>query len=206
MRFRCNAPNSSELEHPSVMADQGSFTDTGGNDQAGAERRGPGARRGGGRDQGGFRIRLSDNEMQAARQLQEAFNLRSTVAVLGFSLRTMAQLLADGQLDAVVASQPRRVPRAERGGRPVRRGEGRGEGSGDGARPNPLARPARPTAVQEEAPTPDPGEPEAMGDDSGDSTPAPQSDPEDTAADAADPALSDPHRAEAPQGSAGEPA
>ena len=38
--------------------------------------RGPGNREG-----GGFRIRLSENEMRSARALQEAFNLRSTVAV-----------------------------------------------------------------------------------------------------------------------------
>ena len=37
--------------------------------------------RGGGREGGGFRIRLSDNEMRSARALQEAFNLRSTVAL-----------------------------------------------------------------------------------------------------------------------------
>ena len=68
--------------------------------------RSEGGRREGGRrsgDQrdsggGGFRIRLSDNELQAARTLQEAFQLRSTVAVLGFSLRTMAQLLEQGLL------------------------------------------------------------------------------------------------------------
>ena len=42
------------------------------------------SRQGGQRDgAGGFRIRLSDNELQAARTLQEAFQLRSTVAVLG---------------------------------------------------------------------------------------------------------------------------
>ena len=73
----------------------------GGRSQGG---RSEGGRREGGRrsgDQrdsggGGFRIRLSDNELQAARTLQEAFQLRSTVAVLGFSLRTMAQLLEQG--------------------------------------------------------------------------------------------------------------
>merc|ERR1712072_1569396 len=59
--------------------------------------------------EGGFRIRLSDNEMRAARSLQEAFNLRSTVAVLGFAVRTLAQMLEDGTLDNLVneyRSQP----------------------------------------------------------------------------------------------------
>ena len=53
----------------------------------------------GNRDTGGFRIRLSDNEIRAARVLQETFNLRSTVAVLGFALRTLAQMLEEGKLD-----------------------------------------------------------------------------------------------------------
>ena len=35
-----------------------------------------GNRSGGNREPGGFRIRLSDNEMQAARALQDAFGLR----------------------------------------------------------------------------------------------------------------------------------
>ncbi|MBM5809255.1 MAG: hypothetical protein FJ051_05460, partial [Cyanobacteria bacterium M_surface_9_m1_291] len=39
----------------------------------------PGGGREGAREPGGFRIRLSDNEMRAARALQEAFRLRSTV-------------------------------------------------------------------------------------------------------------------------------
>ena len=131
-----------------------------------------GSRPPGGRDLGGFRIRLSDNEMQAARALQEAFQLRSTVAVLGFSLRTLAQMLEAGQLDALVAQQREngagRPPasRSDRGGsRGSDRSERRGERGPDRerggeprqARPNPFARPARPV--------PAPGiseEPEAM--------------------------------------------
>ena len=61
--------------------------------------------RGGGREGGGFRIRLSDNEMRSARALQEAFNLRSTVAVLGFAVRSLGQMLEDGQLDALIEQQ-----------------------------------------------------------------------------------------------------
>lgn len=121
-----------------------------------------GGRDGGGREGGGFRIRLSDNEMQAARALQEAFGLRSTVAVLGFSLRTLAQQLEQGQLADLIAQQ-----RAEGGGRsPAPREEGRGgerrrdRGPGDredgrGGRPprvDPFARPARPTPPPPEVP------------------------------------------------------
>jgi len=118
--------------------------------------RGGGADRGsrspGNREAGGFRIRLSDNEMQAARALQEAFGLRSTVAVLGFALRTLAQQLEQGQLDALVAQH-----RAQAGSRePGPRGDDRrressegmrvvgGGGGGRAQRIYPFARPSRP--------------------------------------------------------------
>ena len=105
--------------------------------------------RGGGREGGGFRIRLSDNEMRSARALQEAFNLRSTVAVLGFAVRSLGQMLEDGQLDALIEqqkNQPARGGRRDGGGRD---GGGRGrrfddERGGRGSRPNPFARPAKP--------------------------------------------------------------
>ena len=76
---------------------------------------GRGGQRGGrpgGREGGGFRIRLSDNEMRSARALQEAFQLRSTVAVLGFALRTLGQMLEDGQLDELVQQQ--KIPGSQR--------------------------------------------------------------------------------------------
>ncbi|CAK6691017.1 hypothetical protein [Synechococcus sp. CBW1107] len=105
-------------------------------------RGGRGPRDGGGREPGGFRIRLSDNEMRAARAVQEAFGLRSTVAALGLSIRTVAQLLEEGKLDEVVAQH-----RANDGGRPG--GERRGPRPERGERvasnrPNPFARPAKP--------------------------------------------------------------
>ena len=122
---------------------------------------GRGTRSAGGREGGGFRIRLSDNEMQASRALQEAFGLRSTVAVLGFSLRTLAQQLEQGQLNDLIAQQ-----RALGGGRPSagregpreggRSGEPRRErgaleqGRGGRGRVDPFARPARPTSAQAE--------------------------------------------------------
>ena len=52
-------------------------------------------RSGGRRDGGGFRIRLSDNEMKAVKSIQETFQLRSTVAVLGFSVRTLSEMIKD---------------------------------------------------------------------------------------------------------------
>jgi len=109
-----------------------------------------GGRNSGNREGGGFRIRLSDNEMRAVRALQEAFNLRSTVAVLGFAVRALAQMLEDGQLTELIAQQ-----RAQGGGR--RSEDGRGEGNrgerNRTPRPDPFARPAKP---QPPAPDPEP--------------------------------------------------
>ena len=133
-----------------------------GGGREGAGREG-GGREGGNREPGGFRIRLSENEMRAARAIQEAFGLRSTVAALGLSLRTVAQLLEQGQLDEVVAAQRAQAgPRPEggrpEGGRPEGRREPRGGGGAGGrgerpagnSRPNPFARPSKPVAVAEE--------------------------------------------------------
>ena len=53
---------------------------------------------GGNKESGGFRIRLSDNEMKAVKAIQENFQLKSTVAVLGFSVRTLSELIKDGDL------------------------------------------------------------------------------------------------------------
>ena len=112
----------------------------------GARRRGAGNREG-----GGFRIRLSDNEMRSVRALQEAFNLRSTVAVLGFAVRSLGQMLEDGQLDALIEQQKSQAPRG--GGRRSEGGRsgGRGDGGGRGNRPDPFARPAKPQAAPVEA-------------------------------------------------------
>jgi hypothetical protein len=130
------------------------------------EGQGRSPRQGDNREPGGFRIRLSDNEMQAARALQEALGLRSTVAVLGFSLRTLAQQLEAGQLDELVAQQRAQAP--DRGpagaGRGERRGprdEARGGGGGGGnraARANPFARPSKPVVSAPEPETQDEGE------------------------------------------------
>jgi len=55
-------------------------------------------RSGGRRDGGGFRIRLSDNEMKAVKSIQDTFQLRSTVAVLGFSVRTLSEMIKEEKL------------------------------------------------------------------------------------------------------------
>lgn len=114
--------------------------------------------------EGGFRIRLSDNEMRSARALQEAFGLRSTVAVLGFALRTLGQQLEEGKLEELVSQH--RAQMGSRGsgggGRPEgrrERSEGRGSGgrwqespgrgSRGGGRVDPFARPSRPVVAAE---------------------------------------------------------
>ena len=140
------------------------FPSQGGRDQdsRGQEGRQGGNRQGGNREPGGFRIRLSDNEMRAARTVQETFQLRSTVAALGFSIRTVAQMLEDGKLDELVAQQRSQAApqRQGDGGRPEGRGRdggqggggqgGRGQGGGGqdrAPRANPFARPSKPPAA-----------------------------------------------------------
>ena len=104
--------------------------------------------------EGGFRIRLSDNEMRAARSLQEAFNLRSTVAVLGFAVRTLAQMLEDGSLENLVNEYRSQAPANDQ-----RRGRGnRGNYNGENnnsanTKPNPFARPEKPVKEKEVADT-----------------------------------------------------
>ena len=101
--------------------------------------------------EGGFRIRLSDNEMRAARSLQEAFNLRSTVAVLGFAVRTLAQMLEDGSLENLVNDYRSQAPANDQ-----RRGRGNYTGENNNAintKPNPFARPEKPVKENEVADT-----------------------------------------------------
>jgi hypothetical protein len=125
-----------------------------------------GARAGGNREPGGFRIRLSDNEMRSARALQEAFRLRSTVAVLGFCVRTLGQMLEEGKLDELVEQQ-RALAGNREGGRPPRRAGGERPGRAPGEstpRVDPFARPSRPApAATAEPAEPSPAEPAAEG-------------------------------------------
>ena len=133
-----------------------------GNNARDGGRGGRGGRGQGNREGGGFRIRLSDNEMRSARALQEALNLRSTVAVLGFAVRALGQMLEEGKLEELVAAQRAQGNQGNQGNRGGGRRdddrggrrEGRGEG-GRGSRPDPFARPAKP---QPPAPEPEPEE------------------------------------------------
>ncbi len=102
-----------------------------------------GNRSGGNREPGGFRIRLSDNEMRSARALQEALRLRSTVAVLGFCVRTLGQMLEEGKLDELVEQQRSQAGNRD-GARPRRNGGERPARSEKAPRVDPFARPAKP--------------------------------------------------------------
>ena len=138
---------------------QGHRDDSRGNFRSG---RGPGSSRAGsGREGGGFRIRLSDNELKAARSLQDAFNLRSTVAVLGFSIRTLAQMLEEGKLGELVAQSQSESNNAGGSRNETRQGSKRNQfdggmnNSGRGnQKPNPFARPQKPQPVSQEDPLP----------------------------------------------------
>ena len=134
------------------MGDSYTNNQTGGNDFQNQRQSGSNNFRGGrgpNNREGGFRIRLSDNEMRAARSLQEAFNLRSTVAVLGFAVRTLAQMLEEGNLENLVNEYRSQSPSNDQ-----RRGRGnRGNFNNENinttnSKPNPFARPEKP--VKEE--------------------------------------------------------
>ena len=108
-----------------------------------------GARNQNNRDGGGFRIRLSENEMRSARSLQEAFNLRSTVAVLGFALRTLGQMLEEDKLDELIreykAQGPNTSNRRNQDGR-SNRFNNQSQTISTGIKANPFERPSKPSS------------------------------------------------------------
>lgn len=145
----------------------------GGERRDGGERPGGGDRRDGGG--GGFRIRLSDNELRAARTIQDAFQLRSTVAVLGFALRTVAQLLEQGALSELVEAQQQQPRERNERGEPRDRGvrAERGEKVERAPKPDPFARPSKPVVEVEE-----PEVEESVAEEISEETPSEESTPE----------------------------
>ncbi len=99
-----------------------------------------GNRGSGNRESGGFRIRLSDNEMKAARAIQDAFNLRSTVAVLGFAIRTLGQMLEEGKLDGLIQEFKSQNPKDFAAGSKRFNSDSQRVNT----KPNPFARPEKP--------------------------------------------------------------
>ncbi len=96
-----------------------------------------------GREGGGFRIRLSENEMRSARALQQAFNLKSVVAVLGFAVRTLAQLLEEGQLNELMKSHENHQRQFNNN----LRSNSEYDDSQQSTKANPFARPEKPPVV-----------------------------------------------------------
>ena len=101
-------------------------------------------RSGGNRDGGGFRIRLSDNEMKAVRSIQEAFQLKSTVAVLGFSIRTLSEMIEDKDLMESITKFAKNNKNTSSQSKPVV-----SENKIKNAAPDPFARPVKNTPIEE---------------------------------------------------------
>ena len=101
-------------------------------------------RSGGRRDGGGFRIRLSDNEMKAVKSIQEAFQLRSTVAVLGFSVRTLSEMIKDEKLIESITAYAKNNKNSS----PIRQSQNNAENKTKTA-PDPFARPVKSSSNEE---------------------------------------------------------
>ena len=105
-------------------------------------------RSGGRREGGGFRIRLSDNEMKAVKSIQEAFQLRSTIAVLGFSVRTLSEMIKDEKLIESITEYAKNNKNSS----PNRQSQNPYEEKTKAA-PDPFARPVKSTSTEEIQPS-----------------------------------------------------
>ena len=101
-------------------------------------------RSGGNRDGGGFRIRLSDNEMRAVKSIQEAFQLKSTVAVLGFSVRTLSEMIEDKHLMEAITKFAKNNKNSSSSNKTVT-----SENTGKTPAPDPFARPEKNPSSEE---------------------------------------------------------
>ena len=101
-------------------------------------------RSGGNRDGGGFRIRLSDNEMKAVRSIQEAFQLKSTVAVLGFSVRTLSEMIENKDLMESITKFAKNNKNTSSSSKAVV-----SENKSKKVAPDPFARPVKNTPTEE---------------------------------------------------------
>ena len=101
-------------------------------------------RSGGRRDGGGFRIRLSDNEMKAVKSIQETFQLRSTVAVLGFSVRTLSEMIKDEKLIESITEYAKNNKNSSSNRQPQNPKEEKIKTA-----PDPFARPVKSTSTEE---------------------------------------------------------
>ena len=106
------------------------------------------SRSGGNRDGGGFRIRLSDNEMKAVKSIQEAFQLKSTVAVLGFSVRTLSEMIEDKNLMESITKFAKNNKNTSLPNKSVT-----SENKNKNLAPDPFARPVKNTSSKEIQPS-----------------------------------------------------
>ena len=98
------------------------------------------------KDGGGFRIRLSDNEMKAVKSIQEKFGLKSTVAVLGFSLRTLSEMIRDKDLIESIS----KYAESNKNSTPIRKFQPTAD-SKTRTIPDPFARPVKSSSNEEVA-------------------------------------------------------
>ena len=96
------------------------------------------------RDGGGCRIRLSDIEMKAVKSIQDTFQLRSTVAVLGFSVRTLSEMIKDEKLIESI----KEYAKNNKNSTPSRQSQSPYAEKTKTA-PDPFARPVKSTVTQE---------------------------------------------------------
>ena len=96
------------------------------------------------RDGGGFRIRLSDNEMKAVKSIQETFQLRSTVAVLGFSVRTLSEMIKDEKLIESIKTYAKNNKNSS----PIKQSQNNEENKTK-TTPDPFARPVKSSSNEE---------------------------------------------------------
>ena len=101
-------------------------------------------RSGGNREGGGFRIRLSDNEMRAVKSIQETFQLKSTVAVLGFSVRTLSEMIEDKDLIDSITKIAKKNKSSSSPNKAVNY-----ENKSKNEVPDPLARPVKNSTIEE---------------------------------------------------------
>ena len=97
----------------------------------------------GNKDSGGFRIRLSDNEMKAVKTIQETFQLKSTVAVLGFSVRTLSEIIKDDELKDLISKYVKKNRNSSDRSNSTNKNE-----KNNNQAPDPLARPKRSQSLE----------------------------------------------------------
>ena len=82
--------------------------------------------------------------MKAVKSIQEKFQLRSTVAVLGFSVRTLSEMIKDEKLIESITSYAKNNKNSS----PIRQSQNN-SGNKTKTAPNPFARPVKSSSNEE---------------------------------------------------------